>query len=283
MIPLFKEAFHQRAKLQAGRGSSGHVGKSFPPAALSYRTAVRVHQESQPPTWTWKHFTHFGCWVPFQAISLWHHYVGKDPWKQGQHLPSARTPQGCTAHRLWTTTHPSVPSYTALLQHNFSPRTPASPRKITEVPETHRGAFRVSYKASWNHPAVNWALTFQAESSGSTEELAQNKGATKQVYGLRNLSKSKTTSFLDGLSQPDSVLSTWGFLCWLVVVFFFPLPVLKPLHIDRCFPYISILWCIKSCCWSSYKSFQGIISFIVTPGSSENLRGESSVLRWLCD
>lgn len=116
---------------------------------------------------------------------------------------------------------------TELLQLNFFPRRPASPRKITEVSETHRGAFRVSYKASWNRPAVNWPLTFQAESSGSTEELAQNKGARKQVYGLRNLSESKATSFLDGLSQPDSVLSAWGFLCCLVFYFLFSSPCFK--------------------------------------------------------
>ena len=199
------------------------------------------------------------------------------PENEGQLLPSAWAPQRCVVHRLPTATHRSVPAYTALLQLGCSPQRAASSRKIIKVPETYWGAFRVSCKASWNCPAAKWPLTFQAEPPRSTEELAQNKGTRKQVYGLTNLSKSKAMSFLVGLSQPDSILSTWAFLCWLFFIFFLLL-VLKRRHIDRCFPHISILWCIKSCCWSSYKSFQGIISFVVTPGSSGNLRGESNVL-----
>lgn len=157
--------------------------------------------------------------------SRWSHF-GTTTWARilengGQHLPSAWAPQSCAAHRPWTTIHPFVPSYTALLQLSFSPERAASPRKIIKVPETHEGAFRVSYKVSWNCPAVNWPLTFQAESPGSTEELAPNKRTAKQVYGLRNLNKSKAISFLDGLSQPDSILSAWGFFVGFWVVFFF--------------------------------------------------------------
>lgn len=44
ILTLFKEAFHQRAKLQNRRGRDGNVRKSFPPPALCYRKAVWIHK-----------------------------------------------------------------------------------------------------------------------------------------------------------------------------------------------------------------------------------------------
>lgn len=260
-----------------------HVGKSFPPLALSYGKTVHVHQESQSPTQTWEHFTQFGCWVPFPVISLQHHYVGEDPWKWGRAFAKHRgSPEmhGASAVDY----HPPLCafSHSTASAQLFSTESCLTEEnnQSTWNPLGHFQGFLqsllelscckltsdISGRVSWDH----WGV--------STEQ-----GDNKASSWLEKSKKNKAMSFLDGLSQPGSILSTWGFLCWLFFIFFFPLLVLKHQHIDRCFPYISILWDIKSCCWSSYKSFQGIISFIVTPGSCGNLRGESNILHWLCD
>jgi len=118
----------------------------------------------------------------------------------------------------------------------------------------------------------------------SWEYCGVNTESTKRVYGWVNLSKSKAMFFLAGLSLFSARLHfVHPGVSLLAVFYYFPLLVLKCRCIDRCFPYISILWRFKSCCCSSYKSFQGIIAFILTPGSSGYLKGESSILCWLCD
>lgn len=273
--PCSTKPFIREPSSRLGEGAVGMLGRVSPPTS-SFLWKDSQCSLSLPLRQTWKHFTQFACWVP-----SWRSHSGTATWARipengGQHLPRAWAPQRCTVPWLWTTTHPSVPSRTALLQLSFSPQRAASPRKITKVPETHRGTFRVSYKASWDCPAVNWPLKFQTVSWDHWGVSTEQKDNNMSLW----LEKSK--------AKQSNVISGWSFVhlrvsLFVVFYFFFSLLVLKCRHIDRCFPYISILWYIKSCCWSSYKSFQGIISFIVTPGSSGNLRGENNILHWLCD
>lgn len=88
-------------------------------------------------------------------------------------------------------------------------------RKITQVPETHHGAFKVCYEASWNCPDISGILSW--EHRGANTEHRDSKASL-----LLEESKQKQSNVLSGWcfsARFHFVL--WEFLCWLFWVGFF--------------------------------------------------------------